>query len=604
MIRITPRARGKKYFIAIFIIWVTLFFIFSLVIYRHYKDAQKLNEAALYNYEVVRQSDLVLFNLAEMETSVLSYLLTGKETYLQTYNNALKTFPDKIKAIRNLTQDDKLAYHKINSWLKKNERFHDLLINQMNIVSPENRTAIATMMLKYHKHELEIMRTMLESDIIQRFDRANRQIGASRTEQHNFLYILIIGTALTIGAMLLATTAVIRLLARNQIIEGEAFIANERVKDIVGSLNEEIFDLNLENNSIYYSPAYKEMLGYSNADHPDSFDTFKSLIHPDDYNRVMDNFYKYQNREIPHYTIVFRIRHKNGTWRWILSRGVGFWNNQNKMTRFTATHTDISEQKQREEELKQLNEDLETFTYIASHDLRSPLVNLKGFVRELEHSVEKIKPIMEGVTPNLTQIERQVLTQSLTDDVPEALGFIKKATDRMETLITALLDLSYIGKREYISVPVDTQAIVQKCLAAQAYEIARREVEVVCEPLPQVTSDPVALEHVFSNLLDNAVKYLHDARKGKITISSKENDADFVFVIQDNGRGIADVDREKIFAIFRRARNASDIRGLGMGMAFVKSTLRKLGGSIWCESAVDNGTTFYFRLPKYVTTRT
>lgn len=600
MIRFTSRVLDKKYFIAIFVIWVTLFFVFSLVIYRHYKDAQALNEAALYNYEVVRQSDLVLSNLAEMESSVLSYLLTGQESFLESYNKAIKTFPEKIDEIRNLTKDDKLAYHKINSWLKKNERFHDLLINQMNIVSPANRTEVATMMLKYHKQELEVMRSMLEGDIIQRFDRANHQIGASRTEQHNFFYILVIGTVLTVAAMLLATIAVINLITRNQKIEDEALLANERFKDIMGTLNEAIFDLNLEDQSMYYSPAYKTMLGYSDAEHADTFEAFKSLIHPDEYNRVMEGVTKYKNRDTPHYTSIFRLRHKNCSWRWILARGVGFWDQHGKMIRFTATHTDITEQKQREEELKQLNEDLETFTYIASHDLRSPLVNLKGFVQELEHSVERIKPIFQSIQPHITPIERQVLTQSFEDDMPEAVRFIKKATDRMDTLITALLDLSYIGKHEYLSVPVDTQAIVQKCLAAQAYEISRREAEVTCEPLPQVTSDPMALEHVFSNLLDNAVKYLHDTRKGRITISAKENETDFVFIIQDNGRGIADVDREKIFAIFRRARNTGDIRGLGMGMAFVKSTLRKLGGSIWCESAVDNGTTFYFRLPKHL----
>ena len=268
------------------------------------------------------------------------------------------------------------------------------------------------------------------------------------------------------------------------------------------------------------------------------------------------------------------------------------------MTRLIGTHTDITEQKKREERLSQLNDEMETFTYIASHDLRSPLVNLRGFARELRQAVDSIKPVTERMMGQLLEDERTILKRALEDDIPEALRFIESATQRMDTLTTAVLDLSRIGRREYSNEVVDVEAIVQKCLNALNYEISLGGTKVTCEELPVVMSDPLALEQVFSNLLDNAVKYLDPARPGEISITVRETSSDIIFAVQDNGRGIAEYDRQKVFEIFRRARNTGDVRGLGMGMAFVKATVQKLGGAIWCDSHLGSGTTFYVRLPK------
>jgi signal transduction histidine kinase len=130
--------------------------------------------------------------------------------------------------------------------------------------------------------------------------------------------------------------------------------------------------------------------------------------------------------------------------------------------------------------------------------------------------------------------------------------------------------------------------------------IAQKKVDVVCEPLLPIASDAPFLEHIFNNVLDNAIKYLSPERRGKITISSQRAGKDIIFSIKDNGRGIAREDRRKIFEIFRRARNTGDVQGLGMGMAYVKATARKLGGSIWLDSQLNEGTTFYVRLPAYL----
>ena len=116
--------------------------------------------------------------------------------------------------------------------------------------------------------------------------------------------------------------------------------------------------------------------------------------------------------------------------------------------------------------------------------------------------------------------------------------------------------------------------------------------------MPVLMTDAVALEQIFSNLLDNAVKYLTGERDGEIEIGCRETARDHIFYLRDNGRGIDTADSDRVFNIFRRARNAGDVRGLGIGMAYVKASLRKMSGSIWFESALGVGTTFYVSLPK------
>ena len=589
---------GRHYFISVFIIGTALFLTFSMVIYHQYDTAQKLNEWTLHNYEVNRQSRLLVLDLLNMETGVRGYLLSGKRRFLGPYESALATLPLQIRHLRELMQDDPNANAQIDGWLKDIETYQDMLSAQLHTYQLYGRGAITPAMLEAQKAGMDNLRAHLEASVNKRLDRLHDQVETSKQENRNFLYILIIGTVMAITSMLLASAVIIGLITRSQKAAKDIAIAEERFVAVMNGINDGVYDYNPQTKTVYYSPALKHMLGYTDAEFSNSVQAFTAIIHPEDVEKAWEQFRRYESHEIGSYSNTMRLRHKDGGWRWIMSRGIGFWDKDDKMTRLIGTHTDITEQKKREERLSQLNDEMETFTYIASHDLRSPLVNLRGFTRELRQAIDSITPLMERMMPQLLEAEQVVMKRALEEDIPEALKFIESATQRMDTLTTAVLDLSRIGRREYSNEVVDVQAIVQKCLNALNYEISHSRTQVTCEELPVMMSDPLALEQVFSNLLDNAVKYLDPARPGEIAISVRQTPSDIIFAVQDNGRGIAEYDRQKVFEIFRRARNTGDVRGLGMGMAFVKATLQKLGGAIWCDSHLGTGTTFYIRLPK------
>ena len=251
------------------------------------------------------------------------------------------------------------------------------------------------------------------------------------------------------------------------------------------------------------------------------------------------------------------------------------------------------------EDVVRASEEVKQFAYIVSHDLRAPLVNLKGFAAELRAALAVLGSAVTTALPHLDERQREEATLALQEDVPEALEFIESSVDRMDRFINAVLKLSRLGRRELRFESVDVNAIVQATLDSLTHQLDEHRAEVTVGPLPQVVADRTAMEQIVGNLLGNAVKYLAPDRPGKIEITAEHDHADrpneVRFHIRDNGRGIAADDMDKVFAPFRRA-GKHDIPGEGMGLPYVQTLVRRHGGRIWCESEPGVGTTFTFTI--------
>jgi len=253
------------------------------------------------------------------------------------------------------------------------------------------------------------------------------------------------------------------------------------------------------------------------------------------------------------------------------------------------------------DDLQEINEELKNFAYIISHDMRAPLVNIKGFSEELSRSLQEINPCFQKHLPMLEAAERETIAPILTKDVPEALAFIMSSVSRMDNLINAVLRLSRAGRRKLIPETVSVHDLVQNILRSLGHQIGSRHICVAVDVMPDVVADKMALEQVFGNLIDNAVKYLDPGRNGELNLSAVRNEGEIIFHVRDNGRGIAQEDIPKIFEIFRRV-GRQDVPGEGMGLAYVKTLVRLQGGRIWCESEIGRGTTFSFTLPQPIRT--
>lgn len=239
--------------------------------------------------------------------------------------------------------------------------------------------------------------------------------------------------------------------------------------------------------------------------------------------------------------------------------------------------------------LQRANDEIQRFAYIVSHDLRSPLVNIMGFTSELE-------TLRKELFERLEKANALADADVLSKDFDEAFGFIKSSIARMDRLINAILKISRQGSRPLHSELIDAKALVETVVSNVAHQIREKDGRITVGDLPPVLSDRMSMEQIFSNLIENAIKFLKNDGHGEIKIEGYLRGVDVVYSVSDNGRGIDPRDHQRIFELFRRA-GPQDVPGEGMGLAFVSALVRRLGGSIAVESALGIGATFKVTLP-------
>ncbi|HXH47359.1 MAG TPA: CHASE3 domain-containing protein [Bradyrhizobium sp.] len=262
---------------------------------------------------------------------------------------------------------------------------------------------------------------------------------------------------------------------------------------------------------------------------------------------------------------------------------------------------------ERTADLREANEEIQRFAYIVSHDLRSPLVNIMGFTSELEElggdifrRIGSLARVSAEGTPLAPagpgEVALEGADKQLSADFSEALGFIKSSIAKMDRLISAILNLTREGRREFQPVKIDTRELISAIVSTLAHQAAEAQAQIHLEPLPDLVSDRLALEQIFSNLIDNAIKYLKPGVPGEIRIRGRTKLGYAIFEISDNGRGIDPKDHQRIFDLFRRA-GTQDKPGQGIGLAHVRALVRRLGGTMSVSSELNAGSTFTITLP-------
>ena len=251
---------------------------------------------------------------------------------------------------------------------------------------------------------------------------------------------------------------------------------------------------------------------------------------------------------------------------------------------------------ERTAELTDANSEIQRFAYIVSHDLRAPLLNIIGFTSELDNATQRLNRfVAENLEPAGIAVPPDVREAS-REDLPEAIRFIQTSTAKMDRLITAILRLSREGRRVLTPERLDMAKLLAGVFDSMRHQADAGGASLSLGPTPPLVSDRIAIEQVFSNLVENALKYPSPGRPVSVDITGSRAGASLRYEVRDNGRGIAERDRERIFELFRRA-GPQDTTGEGIGLAHVRTLLRRLGGTIECESSPGVGSTFIVTLP-------
>jgi PAS domain S-box-containing protein len=227
---------------------------------------------------------------------------------------------------------------------------------------------------------------------------------------------------------------------------------------------------------------------------------------------------------------------------------------------------------ERTAELSAANKELESFTYSVAHDLRAPLRHIDAFSKILGEDCAAVLPL----------------------EAQHYLNNIRKSTAKMSQLVDDLLNLARVGRQELRRQPTPLSGLVDEVLADLKQETAGRTLEWHIEPLPAIECDPGLMKQVFANLLSNAVKYTRPRPVGVIAVGCRKSNGHSAVFVRDNGVGFNMKYADKLFGVFQRFHRAEDFEGTGVGLATVDRIVRKHGGHIWAEAAVDKGATFYF----------
>ncbi len=294
-------------------------------------------------------------------------------------------------------------------------------------------------------------------------------------------------------------------------------------------------------------------------------------------------------------------RAKDGTFYWVETTIFPFLNAAGKPQQYVAIRTDITRRKADELELQRVatelaekNKELEAILYTVSHDLRSPLVNVQGFGKQLARACEKITAATAAARDGA--VPAAALQQPVEETIPQALRFINAGVAKMEMLLSGLLRYSRLGRVALTIGPIDMNALLAGVIAAMKFQLNEAKAEIRVGPLPGCLGDSAQTNQVFANLLDNALKYRDPSRPLRVTIEGRVEHGHAIFRVADNGIGIPREHQPKIFEIFHRL-NPEATAGEGLGLTIAQRVLERQHGRIWVESEEGVGSNFQVSLP-------
>jgi PAS domain S-box-containing protein len=332
-----------------------------------------------------------------------------------------------------------------------------------------------------------------------------------------------------------------------------------------------------------------------------SYDAWLRTVHPADRATAERALEAAVSREAE-LNLEWRTRGPDGGERWLMSRGQPVRNEAGRVTHYLGVVMDITEQKHAATERERLLSDLarkhaelESLIYMASHDLRAPLVNVEGFSQRLATDCQRLVALLAG--PPLPAHLRAESAETLERRIRQALKFIHSGVKKMNSLITGQLQISRLGRERIHPERLEMDALIRQLLDAVQYQVQMAGASVTVEPLPACRGDVPLISRVFANLLDNAIKYRDPARPLAITISGRATGGEVVYCVQDNGVGIAADQLEVIWNLFQRLDPEGPVAGEGLGLAFVRRILNRLGGRTWVESTPGQGSRFFVALP-------
>lgn len=356
-----------------------------------------------------------------------------------------------------------------------------------------------------------------------------------------------------------------------------------------------VWDLNLQSNKMYYSPKWKEMLGYSDNEITCSLNEWKQKIHPGDYKIVKEELRDLLAGNSRVLDSEHRLLCKNGQYKWIHATGkVMVLSNEGKPQRIIGTQRDITKRKQTEEEIIKLNNELEQRVRKRTEELQNAVKELEGFSYSVSHD---LRAPLRAINGFLNILEEDHF-ENIDEEGKRLMKIIENNSRKMGQLIDDLLAFSRIGRADLQKVKIDMNPLIESIYKDFTNPILQETYTFIVNQLPKVEVDPVLMHQAWANLISNAIKFTSKMENPTIEIGYAENENFYEFYIKDNGVGFEMEYANKLFGVFERLHSYKEYEGTGVGLAITNRIIARHGGKIWAKSEIDKGATFYFSIPK------
>lgn len=527
----------------------------------------------------------LLNSLDEASAAQNTFLLTGDENALFTRTQAFRSVQSQLDGLESL---DHPLYSQLNASITETTR---LLDQELSLYTKSGMQALIqsgliVQALKKRQQDHELANSLVDTTLIN--TATIRQHSASNMILLNVLQALLVMLAL--GSLAWFTVMMRSELLERRNTENQLRDINVYVESLLENVPAMIFikdardlrfvRINKAGESLL-GITREELIGKSDHDFfpPDQVDFF---INKDREVLAQDKVV-----EIPEETINTRAHGQ----RWLHTLKVPVFNAQRKPILLLGISMDITVQKLAERRIKALNveleqnakllkisnNELETFCYSVSHDLRAPLRTIEGFAQLLEENQRS----------------------SLDTDALRYLNTIRRSSRQMSQLIDDLLAYAKVGRQTLIS-----QKLNMNLLASKAAEIAafgrNPRPEIIIDDIPEAMGDETMISSVWLNLIDNAIKYSAKNNTPRIHISAHRDDESVTYQVQDNGVGFDMQEYDKLFDVFQRLHSDRDFAGTGLGLAIIERVISRHGGRVWADGKPQQGAIFYFSLPNQV----
>jgi len=360
----------------------------------------------------------------------------------------------------------------------------------------------------------------------------------------------------------------------------ELTASEERFRLVSMATNDVVWDWDLVTNEIWWSETLEGMLGYPVGQMEKGINGWLSKVHPDDREKIKKGINQAINHGSDQWTDEYSIARADGSYAFVFNRAYILHNEYNIPYRVLGSFIDLTDLKLAQEKLQKTNEhllrvieDLDTFVYMASHDLKSPVLNVEGLVLLLEEEIKSAESISEESTKSIFTL------------IKDSMNAFKNVIDDLTDIAKVQRDVD--GEAEL----VDLHDILRKVRTNIQDLLAEDLVEFNIDfEVSHINFSRKNLYSILYNLISNAIKYRSPARKPQITLKTERLNKYIVFTVADNGLGISEENISKMFTLFRRFH--SHVSGTGMGLYIVKRMMDNAGGKVEVESKEGEGTTF------------